>query len=110
MAKKVVLIDDLDGEGAAAETVNFGIDGISYEIDLNEANAQKLRTCLEPFAAVARKASGLPARPTPASYANAAGRRQQLDAIRAWAKAQGYEVSDRGRIPVSVQEAFDQAH
>lgn len=112
MAKKVILIDDLDGDAPASETVQFGIDGINYEIDLNDENAQKLRNCLEPFAAVARRAAAASRPPvsTPRNYANAASRRQQLDAIRNWAKSQGYEVSDRGRIPVSIQEAFDQAH
>ncbi|MGB3283572.1 histone-like nucleoid-structuring protein Lsr2 [Mycolicibacter algericus] len=111
MARKVVLIDDLDGESAAAETIYFAIDGTNYEIDLSGSNAKKLRDCLEPFVAAARRTTGhRPPAASFGSYANAAARRHELDEVRNWAKAQGFPVSDRGRIPVSVQEAFDQAH
>lgn len=109
-------LDDLDNTKEAVETVLFGIDGVSYEVDLCNANATKLRDCLEPFAQVARKAGtsirpeGQQRPPRVMPTPDAAAKRQQLDAIRAWAKKKGYEVSDRGRIPITVREAFDKAH
>lgn len=106
-------VDDLDPNKEAAETVPFGIDGVSYEIDLSPENAEKLRTAIEPFAAAARRA-GTPS-PEPTSRIirtqdAATSRREQLDAIRAWAKKQGFGIADRGRIPLSIQQAFDSAH
>lgn len=113
MARKVMWVDDLDPTKEAVETVPFGIDGVSYEIDLSAENAERLRTAIEPFAQAGRRA-GTPA-PEPTERVKrtqeaATTRREQLDAIRAWAKKQGYGIADRGRIPLSIQEAFDAAH
>ena len=114
MAKKIILIDDLDGEQEAAETVLFGIDGVDYQIDLTTANADKLRRVLEPFASAARRAdqngNGVTHVKARKAQIAAQSKRDQLDAIRAWAKQQGLEISDRGRIPVVIQDAFDKAH
>ena len=108
MAQKVTvaLVDDLDGK-TADETVTFGLDGKSYEIDLTGRNASKLRDALAEYVAAARRASSR--RGT--RSASAAGRvspvdREQNQAIREWARKQGMKVSDRGRIPAELSEAY----
>lgn len=109
MAQKVTvtLVDDLDG-GTAEETVEFGIDGVSYEIDLSQGNAGKLRDSLVDFVSNARKAGGR--RKAPARRSSGGGRasvdREQNAAIREWARKNGYNVSDRGRIPAEVLDAY----
>jgi hypothetical protein len=114
MAQKVTvtLVDDLDG-GTAEETVEFGIDGVSYEIDLSAGNAGKLRDSLADYVGSARKAGGAGGRRKVAGTARRAstgGRasvdREQNAAIREWARKNGYNVSDRGRIPAEVLEAY----
>lgn len=115
MAQKVTvtLVDDLDG-GTAEETVEFSIDGVSYEIDLSSDNAVNLRDALAGFVAHARKAGsgqrrrgggGAPAR-RGGSSGRAAVDREQNQAIREWARKNGMNVSDRGRIPAEVLEAY----
>lgn len=111
MAQKVLvsLVDDLDGS-EAEETVEFGLDGVSYEIDLSAENAEELRDALAQYVEHARRAGGRK-RTGPRSAAKAPGRsaavdREQNQAIRAWARKNGYEVSDRGRIPSEVVEAY----
>ena len=101
---EVALEDDLDG-GPADETVRFAIGGKEYEIDLSKKNAKTFRKRLAPFVEHARKA-GRGQRPRPARTSAA---RQRSGDIRAWAKAQGIPVSDRGRIPVSVAERYQAA-
>ncbi|WP_306318615.1 MULTISPECIES: Lsr2 family protein [unclassified Streptomyces] len=109
MAQKVqvLLVDDLDG-GEADETVTFALDGKSYEIDLSTANADKLRGAFEQFVKAGRRtggrASGRKAR------AAASGGNQDTAQIRAWAKENGYEVNDRGRVPQSIREAYEKAN
>ncbi|MDT0451474.1 histone-like nucleoid-structuring protein Lsr2 [Streptomyces hesseae] len=104
MAQRVVvtLSDDIDG-GVAAETVIFGLDGKSYEIDLNSANAKKLRGIFEPYMDAGRKQSrsGRVYRRTSVAPDPAA--------VRAWARSNGMEVPPRGRIPKKVYEAFNAA-
>ncbi|WP_371653827.1 MULTISPECIES: Lsr2 family protein [unclassified Streptomyces] len=104
MAQRVVvtLSDDLDG-GDAAETVTFGLDGKAYEIDLNPANAKKLRKALAPFVEAGRKQSksGRAFRHTAVAPDPAA--------VRAWARSNQMEVPARGRIPKKVYEAFGAA-
>jgi hypothetical protein len=111
MAQKVTvsLVDDLDG-GKAEETVGFGLDGKSYEIDLSSANAGKLRDVLAEFIGAARRAgSGRRERRSAGASSRAAGDREQSQAIREWARGQGLKVSDRGRIPADVLEAYRDA-
>jgi hypothetical protein len=107
MAQKVqvILLDDLDG-GEADETINFGLDGASYEIDLSKKNAAKLRDLLAPYVATARKAGSKRARGRARS---ASGRSSVTDtaAVREWARAQGLKVSDRGRIPADILEKYE---
>src|SRR5260370_35288862 len=92
----VTLQDDLDG-GPAEETLRFGISGAEYEIDLNSRNAARLRSQLAPFVEHARKAGKMPRR----AVRTAASRRRTRE-IRAWAQAQGIELTGRGRIPPTV--------
>ena len=103
MAQKVsvALEDDLDGS-PAAETVRFGLGGAEYEIDLSKKNARAFRKGLSQFVEHARKAGRVQSR-------RAAGRasRQRSGDIRAWAKAQGIALSERGRIPASVVQQYE---
>jgi hypothetical protein len=114
MAQRVTvqLVDDLDGTAADdISTVSFALDGVSYEIDLTEANAEKLRSGLEEFVNSARRTGGRVKRGTaPAKRAGSPASREQTKAIRDWARQNGYELSDRGRIPATVIEAFEAAH
>ena len=109
MAQKVniVLVDDLDGT-EAAETVSFGLDGTTYEIDLNDANAASLREALSGYVGHARKVTG-GGRRTRRSSGGSSSSSNTKD-VREWAKAQGMEVSERGRISADVQQAYDAAH
>ncbi|MFF3671033.1 histone-like nucleoid-structuring protein Lsr2 [Microtetraspora malaysiensis] len=114
MAKhtQVILIDDLDG-GEANETVTFALDGKAYEIDLSGGNAKKLREALSPFVKGARHAEPTPVRGRRRGVAGGAQRamsREKSAEIRAWAKAHGHPVSERGRIAASIVEAYDSAH
>ncbi|GEL17450.1 histone-like nucleoid-structuring protein Lsr2 [Pseudonocardia asaccharolytica] len=109
--REIRLIDDLDGE-PAEETVEFGIDGKNYEIDLSKGNAGKLRDALAAYVAAARR-SGLRRRGSSGSASSGANRRPSIDreqnqAIRDWARKRGMKVSDRGRIPAEVLEAYHQ--
>lgn len=113
MARKIVhqLIDDINGtvlEPGSGQTVLFSLDGIAYEIDLTDENAEALRGALSAYVAAGRAVSGTRAKgarrtviPTP---------RRDLKAVRAWARQNGQEVSDRGRVPASVLAAYDAAH
>jgi hypothetical protein len=111
MAKQIVtlLTDDIDGS-EADRTVEFGLDGVTYTIDLSEKNSGKLRKALDPYLAVASRvgrstASGRVAA-RGAAPAPSRANRDQNQAIREWATKNGYEVSARGRIPGSIVEAF----
>jgi len=107
MAQKVhySLVDDLDGS-AADQTVKFGLDGAEYQIDLSSANADKLRNLLAPYVGQGRRIGGR------RSVSRRSGRdgSSETAQIREWAKANGHKVSDRGRIPAPVVEAYRQAH
>lgn len=114
MAKKVTvtLVDDFDGEGTADETVEFGIDGVSYEIDLSSKNATKLRNDLKQWVEAGRRVGGR-RRGRAAAPGPTKGRgvidREQSAAIREWARRNGHNVSTRGRIPADVIDAFHAA-
>lgn len=113
MAQQVIveLVDDLDGTTAEdISTVSFGLDGATYEIDLTEANAQSLRGALEQFVGAARRTGGRLKRGAAPTATRPSANREQTQAIREWARQQGYDLADRGRIPFNVIEAFDQAH
>ncbi|MFJ9622678.1 Lsr2 family protein [Streptomyces sp. NPDC101181] len=107
MAQRVVvtLSDDIDG-GQAAETVTFALDGKTYEIDLNPANAKKLRKALAPYMAAGRKQTKAAKHGrTPAAFQHTALAPDPA-AVRAWARSHRMEVPARGRIPKKVYEAF----
>jgi hypothetical protein len=109
MAQKVhiVLEDDIDG-GEAAETVVFGLDGTTYEIDLNAGNAAGLRDALAPYIGHGRKQAPAGRRGRPPGSASSG--RHSAREVRDWARANGFKVTDRGRVAREVQEAFDAAH
>jgi hypothetical protein len=106
----VQLVDDLDGTADDnISTVTFGLDGVSYEIDLTEKNEDRLRDVLEPFTGAARRTGGRAKRGAKVKSAPATDR-EQTRAIRNWARKNGFDLSDRGRIPGNVIEAFETAH
>ncbi|WP_344229358.1 Lsr2 family protein [Microbacterium binotii] len=103
------LIDDLDGEVLEeGKTIHFSLEGRSYEIDLSEKNAEKLREAFEPFIKAGR-AIGSASRTTTRGRSTKKDTRD-LGAVREWAAANGHEVSARGRVPAAVLEAYDAAH
>jgi hypothetical protein len=112
MAKETItkLIDDLDG-GEAHETVRFGLDGYSYEIDLSTKNANKLRNALSVYLDNGTRLSGRASSGMSRSVGRARGgavaEREQNKAIRTWATRKGYDVAPRGRIK---QEIVDHYH
>ncbi|HLL07358.1 MAG TPA: Lsr2 family protein [Nocardioidaceae bacterium] len=112
MAQKVniIMVDDIDG-GQADEAVSFGLDDTNYEIDLSSQNAAALRDALAPYVAAARKVRGR------RDGGRSGGRRgQRSDGspsaadIRAWARENGRTLSDRGRVPAEIREAYNAAH
>ena len=111
MAQKIhiVLEDDLDG-GEATETVSFGLDGTSYEIDLNDDNAAALREALAGYVGNSRKVSSARGGRKKAVGSAAAANGPSAAEIREWARSQGLEVPERGRIPADVRDAYEAAH
>ena len=113
MAQKihVVLEDDLDGS-EATETVSFALDGTSYEIDLNDEHAQALRDALAPYVGHGRKVTGGGRRGGGRRTSTAGGTTSGPAAkeIRDWARENGYDVPDRGRVSAEVREAYAAAH
>lgn len=105
---QVILIDDIDGTDAD-RTVQFALDGTSYEIDLNKENAAKLEKALAPFIDKATKVSSARAAGGRATRRTASGRSKAAE-VRAWAKEQGISVPDRGRVPNEVLEQYEAAH
>jgi Lsr2 len=112
MAQKVqvILVDDMDG-GDAEESVSFGLDGVSYEIDLSADNAEALREALAPWIGHARKVGGR-SRGSRTASKPARGSKSALDLgeVRAWARENGFTVSDRGRVSGEVLEAYENAN
>jgi hypothetical protein len=109
VAQKIqtVFVDDLDGSEAEG-TVRFGLDGAEYEIDLNADHAQALRAALAPYVGAARRAGGGARRPARAARrASASG--LNTTEVREWAKSQGIEVKDRGRVPAELVVKFKAA-
>lgn len=108
----IELVDDLDGSDGA-ETVSFALDGVSYDIDLSTKNAAKLREALAVYVGAARRADGrAPAGRRRSSRARSAGGRSGTAAseVRAWARKNGWDVPDRGRVSSEVRKAYDAAH
>jgi uncharacterized membrane protein YgcG len=113
----VVLVDDIDGSEAAG-TVNFAFDNVQYEIDLSADNADKLREALAPYIGHARRSGGR--RRSGSSGRSAGGRSSSSGGgggggasaadIRAWARENGYDVPERGRVSAEVREAYAASH
>jgi hypothetical protein len=110
MAQKVqtLLIDDLDG-GEAEGTIRFGLDGTEYEIDLSAKNADALRKGLARYVEAGRRAPGSPQRRPSRSGRRASANDVNTTEVREWAKAQGIEVKDRGRVPAELVVKFKAA-
>ncbi len=110
----VVLVDDIDGT-EAAETVTFGLDGAQYEIDLSADNADKLREALATYVGHGRRAGGRRRSSGGGSSRSAATRSTGASGpsaaeVRAWARENGWEVPDRGRVASEVRDAYSAAH
>lgn len=104
MAQKVTvqLVDDVD-QSPADETVTFGLDGVTYEIDLTSRNAAQLRDSLATWVGHARRVGGRKSSGRPTA-------RKDLNEVREWGRKNGFSVSDRGRVAADLQEAYDKAH
>jgi hypothetical protein len=114
MAERIVrqLIDDIDGSeisDGGGERIEFSLRGVDYQIDLSAANIAKFDKALKPFVDAAAKVRGRRGRRTKVS-SNGVASREQLGVIREWARKNGHEVSDRGRIKAEIMEAFEAAH
>ena len=109
MAQKIqtLFIDDLDGSEAEG-TVRFGLDGTEYEIDLNAEHAQALRDALARYVHAARRARG-GARRLARGGRRASASGVDSTEVREWAKAQGIDVKDRGRVPAELVVKFKAA-
>ncbi len=120
MAQKVqvMLVCDLHkDEVEGVETVAFGLDGSSYEIDTCEQHAAQLRDAFAPYVGAARRAGRPAAAAGPRRTSRGSGRpaasgsdRERVQAIREWARANGHQVSERGRLSSTVIAAYDAAH
>lgn len=108
MAKRitVALVDDYDGKSDADESINFGLDGVNYEIDLSDANAAQLRKDLNKWIEHARRVGGRTIRRRPSVSTSVRGDSRE---IREWARANGYELSSRGRVRADIVRAFNAA-
>lgn len=105
MARKtqIILTDDVDGSEATG-TTTFTFDGVSYEIDLNDENAQRIRDDISPWLEHARRVGGRARRGTSSTDAG------ETKKIREWAQSNGYTVADRGRVSAEIREAYAAAH
>jgi hypothetical protein len=102
---QILYVDDIDGSEADG-TVRFGLDGVDYEIDLSKKHADQFAKAIRPYLDAARKASSSSRRPTRAGRSA----RHDQSGVRAWARAEGLAVSDRGRIPADVLAKYESAH
>jgi len=112
MAQKVLvqLVDDLDGTSSHdVTTVLFGLDGVTYEIDLTDSNAEKLRASLADYVDSARRVGGRVKRGTRPGAGSKSANASEAGQIREWAQENGYELAGRGRIPSHVVEAYKSA-
>ncbi|MDR0959035.1 MAG: Lsr2 family protein [Propionibacteriaceae bacterium] len=110
MAKhtQTIITDDMDGtEGGT--TVNFAFEGVAYEIDLSDANAERLRSELSPWIEKARPVRNVAKAPRNRRSASATDK-EALAAMREWGRDNGFKVSDRGRVSAELQEAYAKAH
>ncbi|MFJ1758669.1 Lsr2 family protein [Amycolatopsis sp. NPDC088138] len=110
MAQKVLveMLDDIDGT-LAAHTVPFSLDGVTYEIDLSDENAASLRDELARYISAGRRTGGRKVRVATGQPTTTSSDRERNQQIRAWANANGFEVSERGRLSSEVIAAYDAA-
>ena len=113
MARKFMLVDDIDGS-EGAETITYTVNDQDYEIDLSEENAQRFYDAFDTYIEKSRRVERQTA-PTRRGRGNGRRRsgasgRDDIPQIRAWAEANGHEVSTRGRIKKEVLDAYDEAH
>jgi hypothetical protein len=107
MAQRIqtLIIDDIDG-GAADGTVRFGLDGADYEIDLSGEHTDELRNALGKFIEHSRKVGGT-ARRSPRGLRGAPA--VDTAKVREWAKGNGYDIKDRGRVPADLVAKYQAA-
>jgi len=108
----VVLVDDIDGSDAV-ETVTFALDGVDYEIDVSEKHADQLRKAFAPYVGHARRIGGRRRggrRSSAAASSSGSANGASAADIRAWARDNGWDVPERGRVSAEVREAFAAAH
>lgn len=111
MARRTMLVleDDLDATPAQHQ-VNFSFEGVSYEIDLNEEHYAELQEAMAPWVSHARRVTGRRTSGKRTSSGESSGSSVSATRIREWARAEGMEVSDRGRVPANVRAAYEEAH
>ena len=112
MVKTVITTDDIDG-APGAETLEFSVHGVHYEIDLAVHNAATFAAALKPYIDAATRVAGCSV--TLATLPLAArlgphGKAAEVARIRRWAMDNGYPVSARGGISPTVMEAFRNGH
>lgn len=115
MAKETITVlrDDLDGtviEDGKGETIKFAVNNTSYTIDLTTENAAAFRNALQPYLDAAAKEVGSLPRERGTKSSKGSGNKEELQKIRQWAKDNGYDVSERGRVAQSIQDAYNAAH
>jgi len=115
MAERIVrqLIDDINGTeipDGTGERIRFSLRGVDYQIDLAPANVAKLDKTLKPYIEAATKVQGKKGRRANSSKRATPTSKERLTAIREWARSNGYEVSDRGRVKAEIVDAYDAAH
>jgi len=111
MAQKtlVQLVDDIDGTPIAdgeGRTVTFALNGVTYEIDLSDAHVEELTESLSPYLSAGRKTGRKATTSTSSTKSDPA----ELQKIREWARANGHDVSDRGRVSGTIRDAYNAAH
>jgi len=99
--EQIIVTDDLDGSENAT-TVQFGLDGTTYEIDLSQKNSDRLRKALKPFMEAARKA--------PAAKRKTSAASPPAHLVREWAQANGMDCPPKGRVPKELKDAYSAAH
>jgi hypothetical protein len=112
VAQKIqtLFIDDIDG-GAAEGTVRFALDGTDYEIDLNAKHSEELRSAIAKYVTHARKVGGGARRAGRTAGRTSRGASSALNTteIRTWAREQGYDIKDRGRVPADLVAKYQAA-
>lgn len=110
---ETIYVDDLDGveiEDGQVETIEFAFDGKTYTIDLREQNAAAFREAIQPYLSAARPADNGKKRAAKTRRSSFSTTKGETAKIRAWARENGYTVSDRGRIPADILEAYNAAN